>query len=453
MADFAPGTAEITKAGITTRDGTFFNIVNLITAFSLGQSMTSISLMGSITVIDGVGMLESAPLRGEELLEISLTGSDFDTIIDLRAQIYKIDGVSIGAATANVSYTLHFITAESWNASKRKIIKPYTNISSSAAAEDVFRTYFDNIKAFTPNSPAELKETLSWGTTRFTLQNNITRKFVIQPSVGQLKAIIPNLSPASAMNFLAARSFSNESISNSYRFFETVDGYYFVTDEWLIDFAVKNSSNIIPLKFNATQSKEPTAAESQVQSILTISQPTRVDTGADLFSGGYTNRVWEIDLVRRVVEDKQYSYINGAAAYTDMSGTKRSIGDDIHTKEFIEETFTVENASRSMIIRDYAQSGKTPGILRQDQHYAEIISNRKMHSHHMEQTAITITMRGRLDIRPGQIVEIDAQNFSADRKGEDNEQLSGNYLVKSTAHNLSGTDLNLSAQLIKYGWT
>ena len=75
--------------------------------------------------------------------------------------------------------------------------------------------------------------------------------------------------------------------------------------------------------------------------------------------------------------------------YTTSDGKKRKITDDIHTKEYMDETFTEENAPRFIVFKDYRDASNANQVCYgEDQYYSQSYANRLSHSHHMRSNSI-----------------------------------------------------------------
>ena len=104
----------------------------------------------------------------------------------------------------------------------------------------------------------ENKEVLAFDTKKYELKRNQGRAFYLQPSIGQIKAVIPNYTPQRALSFLSARAYSSNSLSSSYRFFETLTGYYFVTDEFLMKRGADNPRMVSKMVYEVMSQKKVT---------------------------------------------------------------------------------------------------------------------------------------------------------------------------------------------------
>ena len=162
----------------------------------------------------------------------------------------------------------------------------------------------------------------------------------------------------------------------------------------------------------------------------------------------------ELDLIRRRANILRFDYSSNDARYIDMSGNPRNLEDNPHTPAFRRDTFTDENARTFMVFRDYTRNGDIPSTLNNDLHISDIISNRVSYYHHLHNTMIAASLKGRIDLRPGKIINLDIKQLNGAGTVEVNDTLSGKYLIKTVSHK-RGMDgvLNTGLQLIKFDWS
>lgn len=449
----SPSKARIERADLFRHDGSSIgSILGIITELNLTQSIDASAFSGSLKVVDNVGLFESVPLRGEERLELTVVANDLETRRELSVRVYRIDNVVLNDANDGASYYMHFISSISFEASKKTVTRSFSGGNSepvSAVAETIFNDYFSSL------SFNRISELLS-GVVRLPITNT-ARGFTIQPTDGRGDLIIPSYSPTEAMYFLTNRAFLvNSGFSScSFRFFETLEDFYFVSEEWLIRYA-NDQDRVINLFYAPQISKNPVELQQQVNSIERIDYPQRVDSAMDMYSGGYSNRVIEVDFVRGQVKnirnEATFNYLRDAR-FLDMNGDQRDARTYIHTEQFANDTFTDENARKFLLFRDYSSDGDNPGIISRDQHLADITSRRISYRHHLNNTSINASLKGRLDIYPGSIVNLEVTALDASSDRGKNPQLSGNYLVYSTNHNIQYEELRTNLRLVKYDWS
>lgn len=458
MAEFNPSGCDITQAIIRSHDGSKQEDISpAIVEFELMQSMDTVSYNGSITVLDAVGLLEGFPLRSEETLDLRIIAHDFGTEVNLKTHIYKIADMVPSESNNSVLYVIYFVSNITYNASKRRITRAYRGKIDDIVKE-VFDTYFARLgnEQRTDQDPrARSARQLPYDTRKLAMIEEPERNFYIQSTGGQARPIIPYLTPTEAMNFLASRSYAGAACpSQTFRFFETLEDYFFVTDEYLI--ARNSAATVVDTLFYApVSSLHPDSAAGQVNRIEDLRILNKgIDTATDIFSGSYKNAIIELDLIRRRVDILRFDYSTDDARYIDMSGNPRNLEDNPHTEAFRRDTFTDENARTFMVFRDYTRNGDNPTTLNNDLHISEIISNRVSYYHHLHNTMIAASLKGRIDLRPGKIINLDIKQLNSASSIEVNDTLSGKYLIKTVSHK-RGRDgiLNTGLQLVKFDWS
>lgn len=455
MTDFNPSYAVVKSAIIESHDGfAKLDLAAIDYKLELMQSINMSAWSGVLSVYDTTGTLENKgfKIRGEEKLTLTIESFDLkqDAPLELVCQVISVTNVHPTPALTGVTFDLNFVSEMSFKAGKRRIRESFSNLRADEIAERIFKKYYGKIKPKTDQG-----EILPFNSRKFLTseQSSLQRKpFYIQESEGAMQPVIPNLMPADAMDFLAQRSFSKNSPSCTYRFYETFKGFYYVTNEWLIKYGLDNFQTIEEFAYNAQNSQDAKETELQTNTFKTFSNPSRVNTVSDINEGAYKNMVIEVDLGRRRAKNIKYDYLKDAK-YIDMSGNKTSVETLPHTEGFIEETFTEENAKRYIVFKDYYD--ETGGTLRANQHFPEILQNRSVYGHHLGQTVVQAELVGRLDLEPGKIIKVKVPSFTITQNPESpyNAQLSGNYIIVSITHQLVDDKLNTGLVLAKYDWS
>jgi len=454
---FNPSHCTIESAMIKSADNRDASITALIYGFNLKQSIYSSSFSGTLKVFDQVGTLHDFPLRAEEELELIIKGHDLQTELNIKGQIVKIDGLSKNDLGDGYFYTLHFVSRTTFRAGIQSVITAFTNISGSYAAKEIFKKYFNSNKELsTATSVGEMPD----NSEGLQLTSNKGRAFYIEESDGQMRTIIPDYTPAQAMNFLASKSKAgSQSPSNMYRFFETFDGYYWVTDEWMLKRAIKNESKIKDFYYLSFSEQDASQyANIMVRNVVSFSNQNHVDTGADIDSGAYKNTVMEIDFVNHTRTSYNFDYQKAKKKYIGMTGQPRTsnVG-AVHSDKFITETFkdTNKNAKQYVVYRDWQPDGvaSIPGqVLRTPQNMVEIIQNRVAYNYHLNNSTVSLGIEGRIDLIPGDVINLITQEPNIALENKQNERLSGKYLIASVDHSMEMNTLSTKVEAIKYGW-
>jgi len=428
------------------------SLVGSITEIEFGQTLDSASYSGSIYVRDSRGLLENFPLRGQEKLHLTIRTLDTKTTVNLYLFIHSITNLGIDNTTKGVGYRLNVISYTSWEASKRKIIEAYKRPGNTVVRQ-LFTKYFNKLGA--PEYTDNDGDTMPYGVVRHKLTNTEagTKYFYIQPTVGLLETIIPNMAAHQAINFIVKQSYSGDnSPSQSFRFFETWDGFYYVTDEFLTQQGKNKPFSLFFSPGTGTNdaTKNPANQLNRIEDLQIVNSGRT--SSAAMGSGAYKSKVIEIDLVRGVVNEHKFDYLE-KAQYVDMNGEATQTSNLPQTVEFIQDTYTEENSVDMFIFKNYTGTGDLSGTLRGDAHFPEIVQNRIAYNYHLNTIVLNAKLKGRADIKPGAVIDLDLPNLDGAQEVRKNPQLSGRYLVTKTVHTFKEGMLYNNMSLSKFNWS
>lgn len=452
---FNPASVTIRSAILKSFDGTQRDItLNFIGGFEINQSMDAVNYSGHISVLDTAGVLESLPIRGEETLELEIISHDLDTRVRIVTRVHRVTDILPTPSSNGVTYKLHFISDLSFKASTYSITKAYKT-SVNTIAKKIFEDYFGELSSPDYLDQEDRSRTLPFATARYPISGqDPERNFYIQPTVGLQNLIIPRLTPSEAMYFIASRGFNSETPSQTFRFFETLENYYFCTDEYFLrDIRAEDE---LDLFYAPSVDYTPEDREQQINRIDSLRILSRgIDTSIDLYSGAYRSEVIELDFIRRRKDTIVFEFDN--ARYFDMSGTPVNQNDDStqpHTEAFREATFGEDNVKKQfMVFRNFSREGDIPSALNNDLKLSEIIQNRVSYYHHLNNVVLSAGLKGRFDIRPGQIVNLRIKSFDGTENTISRNTISGRYLVKTTTHVMEEGTLNTGLTLVKFDWS
>jgi hypothetical protein len=453
MSDFNPSVCEIQKAEIISYNNTTKRDItsNFIGRFEITQSMDAVAYSGWLFVVDTIGILDGLPIRGEETLNLWLKGMDLGTEVRISARIHKVSDITPTQSSNGVTYKLHFVSKTTFNSTTKRVTEAHVDTVSTMAYK-MFNSYYAKLGFGTSNRDNDGKKLLPFNSYRYPIIDEPTRQFIVQPTYPSTNLIIPRLTPSEAMFFVAARAYNPDTPSQTFRFFETLENYYFCTDEYFLKGIT--AEDVVPMYYAPIVSYDAVNAAGQLNRIETLHVLSKgIDTSTDLFSGSYRNEVVEIDFIRRRLDISKFNYDD--ARYIDMTGTTKSISNNPHTEQFRKDTFTENNARRFMIFRNYTRQGDMASTLRADEKLAEIVHNRVSYYHHLNNTSVMAGLKGRLDIRPGMIVDLQIKNLDGISATIGiNQTMSGRYLVQSTMHSRDdeGT-LNTMLKMAKFDWS
>lgn len=454
MADFSPARCEITKAVISPygkENASGEDISPIIGAFDIEHGISKVSLTGTITVLDNQSFMERLPLRGEETLDLEIRCYDLQTVRKIKALIYKISDINPAPDTKGLTYTLHWISKTSWNGFTKSIIRAYTDKSVSTIAKEIFEQYISKLRNYTTSKTDNTK--LPDNTSIYNIEGEQERKFILQKTEAKTTFTIPRYSASEAMGMCVKRAFSNtQSKSSSFRFFETWDGFYFVSDEWMFERATLNG---IPsekiLNYSAQVDLDPLNATEQLRALESFTNSSRVDSARDLVRGAYKTSFIEIDILNHTAKKYNYSYTDGM--FKDSTGGKSSWSTDVHTKNFVDATYNDNNAQQFLIVRDYRDSYDARAF-NGEKNFRDLVASRVMYNNHLQSTSVTAVTSGRLDLSPGDVVSVRVRELNqSTNQVQQNDQLSGKYLITHIVNMCEKDIMATQLQLFKYDWS
>lgn len=411
------------------RKATSVDISNLISEFSVNESITNNTITITCFVIDNVSLLETYPLRGEERVKFTVTDfQGYEKEYDMF--LYKVDNVVPSNEGDGLSYNLYFVSYQHFIASYRKVIRPFKGKKVVSLINDLFEEFY---------LPGAKK--LEIEDEEFSADDLIDN---------QLRGTIPNLSAPQAIEFLVRRSFSSKRKSSSFRFFENTDSFFYISDEGLEDFAEKNDKI-----FNFTSTRlpdDPAYLNKHANNLESITNNNRFNTFDDMYGGNYKNTVLEVDILNRIFTERKYDYRDQGKKYFNAGPFRKIV--DRHTEEFTEQFFTSENAKKFFIVKDYMDVSEfDEASLPGNKFFPEMISNKHAFRTHLNSTMIEAVGPARLDVCAGNIVNLEITKFQvADNNLERNTQLSGKYIVKSVNRTMNGDRSKNVYVLIKRDW-
>jgi len=319
-----PGDFELQKLRLTSpnRKG-FVDLKAAWSDFNIYEDLFGSYLTGNIQIVDGVGLLESVPIIGEETIHIEVKtkglerqrnsnaipgpfeGSLNEGLINLKFRVVKILNVT-KLNEGIITYKLSFVSEEAILNLKQKVKKSALDPVSleprkiSDVVKSLYRQFFQRGRA------------------------GRAKRIFIEPTKNLTDLIIPNQTPFKAFNFLASRAVSagKHAIGSSFVFYESIRGFFFISMETLMSGGGMGYSTVAgapgsPTELVYTAPTDPvkevyvvqpkrmgsnTAEEKNIAIEMTAvsaySFSSNFDVLENLTSGMYANRLLTHDLVR-----------------------------------------------------------------------------------------------------------------------------------------------------------
>ena len=319
-----PGDFELQKLTLTSpnRKG-YVDLKAAWSDFNIYEDLFGNYLTGNIQLVDGVGLMESVPIIGEETIHIQVktkgivrqrteevatgpfAGSENEGIINLKFRVVKISDI-MKLNEGILTYKLSFVSEEAILNLKQKVRKSSLDPTSL--------------------EPRKISDVVKSLYTQFFKRGRVAKKVFIEPTKNITDLIIPNQSPFKAFNFLASRAVSagKQAVGSNFVFYESVRGFFFISMETLFtgggagynkaegDNGSDTSTELVytipkdPVKETyVVQPKRLSAQKSEVVNVAVemtavdqYSFSSNFDVLDNLSRGMYANRLLTHDLVR-----------------------------------------------------------------------------------------------------------------------------------------------------------
>lgn len=409
------------------------DIKNIVSDFSIVESIDLGYVHGSATIVDTEGFLKKVPMNGEEI--ITITYSDWFQV--RRTEEYFLYSIQheeqeIDKSDTIQTYTIYFCSIGRL-LSSLQLVRVGVNTSASEAAKQLFTDYFVDV-----NTIGKIKKELK-----------------VEDSPGLTRLVIPAYSPIESMHFLTRNAITNPSsnLSSSYRFFENRDKFWFATDDYIIklngdelklnknvkDTTQRNSYFVI-----AQSSSEPEEIRRQMFKIIGLKYGTRFNTIKDFDDGIYKRRIFELDVISREIVRTDYSLNDDFGTGITLAGQNFATR---HTNPFIENILA--EPQDYFVIKDWTT---VPSGMRPNPVWSDLVGRKPMHVLHNNSNEIEILVYGRNTVFAGSIVELELPEFKTRQTEiEIDEEKSGVYLVKSVNNEFKNNTYYQTLTLIRPG--
>lgn len=399
----------------------------LIHTFNIVESMSSGAVRGSAVVYDSNDMINTFPLKSEEFIEI--TYSDFyDESRTEQFFLYSITDVSYAkqGSQAIVKYTINFVSVSKLFSENNRVAKVFKNdpaTGRSLISDFVNTAYVDYYSE--PIQQAGLKP----------------KEIVIETTTGQQYFVVPRMTPEQTMHFFARKAYSQNSKSQSFRFFETREKFFFATNEYMSEFYGKGGvsyttgvdprlasaagikSKTVPIyRRNYATDRSPDRQEAAMRELIELDFGIRNDTIDDINRGAYKKAAYEVDLINGTLQKFSYDLV---ADYEESGLTLP------HESAFVNERVNKER--ETFIIKDYTSTGAPGGTdVRPNMFYPELYNKKTTYFYHYDKNKVRAKIYGSNKLFAGDIIELDLfSQAKGDGVQERDTERSGVYIVES----------------------
>jgi hypothetical protein len=407
MGFFYPQDLSIKELSITTNDGQKYDVKYLMADVTIFEDIYSFGMSGYMLLKDGIGLIESWKLTGNELVTISFGKAEEDISIagrdPMKFRLYSIPRRD-PSGTLSIEYIkLYFCAEELVLSEQTKITKSYKGMQISEMINDIMDV---GLKI-----PLEKR-------------NNI------YPTIGIYNLIVPTVKPLEAISWLSNYARPRASNGNTkladMMFFQTQEGFFFKSLSTMYEDNVYRTYKYQLQNIDAAD--EPTTED--IISILDYEFVKTFDTLNEIRSGTFANRLISLDPLTRSVTSTVFDYVNDIK--TTLNPNSPLVPEQNRLGVTENKSFNgclkmgVSNAGQ--LLKPYIPQGSvSPDIFLE-----AFVPNRTAQLALANYTVVKIRIPGDPFVTVGKVVNFNLQSLSG-AKGLD-KLYSGKYLVTAVRH-------------------
>jgi len=405
---------------LLTSSGVVIDIRKMTQSIEIFENIMHPSLTGNITLLDIDNVIENAPILGQEYMSLkidtpTLEEEEFDFSENVFA-VYKIVNKEEVSNDAQI-FTLSFCSPEFLRNNRTRISKSYTD-TIDKTVENILRD------------------------SRFI---NTKKKLFLETTSGVRKVLAPNVRPFTFINDLKDEALSAKSYSPHYYFFETTRGFHFKSLDSMYAAGTVGNYNTGDLESFRSGEKKANE-EGEYARVLEFQVNSNSDMLLNVRGGLLGSNIIEYNIFGKSFDKKTFSYFNDFESFpridenpiynnTKIDENDNTIGDftdaRIHLHpvssdaESIDKQYSDENNDYL-----YATNKFNDSILQKESKNLEL------------KFGVNISMKitGSTTIAVGDMIELQIPVTGRIHEKEDNEYMSGKYLITELRHMFSTVD-------------
>jgi hypothetical protein len=404
----APQAEKFRIAGIDIRDA--------VQSVNIYESIFDNTISATIDIEESNGYPELFPLVGQEFVRLVFT---VDYLGEVRefGRTFRIRrlGDQSFPLDAKRTYTLDLVTPEFFTSLSSRMMKRYDQTTCTEAVRDIM-------------------------TNR--LQIPADRRQRIEETDLRISAVIPNYTPLQAINFFTNLGLTQEKSESNFLFYETLDGFWFVSVASLIDPKVKSVATY-EVNANKMTGHAKISEKDAYNSIIGLHQKQSFDVLVDVTTGLLRSKMLHLDFfARKWKEDdsrytdtfKETTHLDEFPLYPD--NFDQSV--DRNVKLFIVPTNTSSAGSKyALSVGEQADENRL--------YQSVVLRNRQLRELHHLTTVLKVP--GQPSVRAGSVIDLiyptsrelqgDSVNSRAASVSGNTPYYSGRHLVTAVRHVLT----------------
>lgn len=437
------GGVEITECTLISRTNVEYNLKNIVIEINIFEDMYQPCLAGNVVISDGMDLINTLPIVGEELIRIKINTPSFPDAdcIYKTFKIYAVtDKIPVMTDTTQI-FTLHFISQEGFLDSAFVV-----NGTFSGNVSDVASSIFERF--------VKLPRNINDGVE----SKDNTELTILDTTKNVITFNSPSWTAFKCLNYVAARSLRTDNDGSNFMFYETNKTFVFGSIQELIDMQMKSGFLFESYKYSPPNSALPSSASTfqfrkpDLDSGYRIIEEFHVLEDFNLLNsnmvGHLSSRVVTYDLMSKQVKVNDYDYLSEWNKYKHID--KNSVLDS-GTPVISSSQLRASTSNISIYPQNKSLFTNTVDTTNKD--IAKILSSRMSLMADINSRKVSILVNGRTDIECGMLIEILVPSFkSKDNVSETDvydEFYSGIYLITCIRHKINSQNYKMMLECVK----
>jgi hypothetical protein len=376
------------------------------------ESIFEPKISGTIAIRDGVNVIASLPIVGQEKLTIKWRSATLSDWVEKDFFVYKV-GQRQYFPNHSEMFGLSFVSNE------------HKTNSFSSVSQYYNATYDTIVKSVMTSS--------DYINTKKTVDVEETNRTV--------EIVTPHWKPYAFMNWMAARAVSKENNSSSYMFYETLDGFHFRSIASLLPKPVKQTY-IVQYQNTAVSNMTSQQWIDQFRSTEFYSMSESFDTLANIQEGMFSSEMLVYDVVTRTVKTTQYDYSKSFVDHPHMYANKLYAEVDRFEDKYVGKY----QSYRNFLVTSSQSHNGVVGYFPEEWRL-----QRQSYLRQLLSVPLTITVPGDSSRRVGDMIEFTFPSPETPKDGEvqTDKYLTGKYLVTEIHHIIKHDDYRMQLTLHK----
>lgn len=277
--NFSEKSFKLEKLIIYPSSGKSIDITNMVDEITIFEDIFSATMSGKVIISDGLELIPSLPIIGQEYLVIEFSKPDELNPIEEIFRIFSVEKPMIDFNTMNSQqYTINFCAEEVLLSEQSLISKSYRGKSIKDIVEDI------------------LKNKLLANPKKLLAKN-------IEPTNGQTDIIIANKRPLDALFWLSHRA-KNSKNEPGFLFFQNREGFNFKSIGTLFRGTSYTTYSYKPKNVSDTDN----SLSDEIRNIIRYEFVSMFDSLEGIRKGLFSSSLLTIDLLRQKFENYSFDY-------------------------------------------------------------------------------------------------------------------------------------------------